>query len=357
MTEAQLASLQAQVLGAGFGLGVLLGWLAQRTNFCVMGAVADAVSMGSWERARQWALAVATALLGFTLLRELGWVSPAQTLHGGTRLLWASQATGGLLFGVGMVLASGCGARTLVRVGGGNLKSLVVLLLMGLSGFMTLRGLTAVWRSETVDRLAVGLTAPQDLPSLLGLTPWIPAALLAAALLVFVLRGPRSRALWAGGLGVGLLATAAWALTARWAFVAEHPQTLEAAWVATSFNRPEAFSFVSPAAGLLDWLLFFSDASKRLNFGICSLLGVVAGAAAAALVHREFRWEGFRQTDDLVRHLLGAVLMGVGGVTALGCTFGQGISGVATLSLGSFIAVAGLIAGAWLTLRWELRHV
>lgn len=356
MTDAALASLQAQVLGAGFGLGALLGWLAQRTNFCVMGAVADAVTMGSFERARQWALAVAVALLGFTLLRELGWVSPAQTLHGGTRLLWASHAVGGLLFGIGMVLASGCGARTLVRVGGGNLKSLVVLIVMGLAGFMTLRGLTAVGRSETVDRLWVELHAPQDVASLLGLNPWIPAALLAALLLVFALRGERTRTLLAGGVGVGVLATLAWAFTSRFAFVPEHPQTLEAAWVGTSFNRPEAFSFVSPAAGLLDWLLFFSDASKRLNFGISTLLGVIAGAAAAALVHREFRWEGFRQTDDLTKHLVGAVLMGVGGVTALGCTFGQGISGMATLSLGSVIAVAGLVGGAWLTLQWQLRR-
>lgn len=356
MSEAELATLQTQVLGAAFLLGALLGWIAQRTHFCVMGAVADAVNMGSWERARQWALAVAVAILGFALMRHLGWIRPEQTLYGGPRLLWASTLIGGLLFGIGMVLASGCGGRTLVRIGGGNLKSLVVLVVMGLSGFMTLRGLSAVWRSETVDRLVINLPASQDLPSLFGVSPWLPALLVAALLLVFVLRGERSSATWMGGVGVGLLVLAMWVLTGHAAYLPEHPETLEAVWVATSGNRPEAFSFVSPAAGLLDWLLFYSDASKRLNVGICTLLGVIAGAAAAALLHREFRWEGFRQTEDLAQHLIGALLMGVGGVTALGCTFGQGISGLSTLGLGSLLATAGIVAGAWLTLQWQLRR-
>lgn len=356
MSEADIANLQLQVLGAGFGVGALLGWVGQRSHFCVMGAVADAVTMGSLDRARQWALAVAVAVLGFALLGSLGWVQPAQTLHGSSRLLWASHLVGGLMFGVGMVFASGCGGRTLIRAGGGNLKAWVVLVVMGLTGFMTMRGITAVLRTQTVDRLSIELGGGQDLPSLLGLPALPVAAAVTAALLVFACWGARSRARWVGGLGVGALVTLAWALTSHWAFVPEHPQTLEAAWVATSFNRPEAFSFVAPSAGLLDWLLFYSDASKRLNFGVCSLIGVLVGAAAAALAAREFRWEGFRQTDDLVKHLIGASLMGVGGVTAMGCTFGQGITGVSTLSVGSLLTVVGLVSGAWLTLQWQLRR-
>jgi uncharacterized protein len=349
MTE--LEGLRASVLWLGFGLAVGLGFVAQRSHFCVMGAVADVVTMGDWGRARMWALALAVAVLGFAALQALGWVQVQQTLYGGARLLWASHLTGGLLFGFGMVLASGCGAKTLVRLGAGNFKSLVVLISMGLGAFMTLKGVTAVVRDVTVDPFFVLLSSSQDLPSLLGLRglPWLVAALLLGC----ALRGPRGTGFWLGGVGTGVLVVAAWALTSRLGFVPEHPETLEAAWLGTSFNRPESFSFVAPAAALLDWLMFFSDRSKQLGFGGVSLLGVVAGAALSAHFNGDFRWEGFRQTEDLVNHLVGGALMGVGGITALGCTFGQGLSGLSTLSLGSVLSVLGIVLGAVVALRYQ----
>ncbi|MFN4116150.1 MAG: YeeE/YedE family protein [Inhella sp.] len=350
MSESELASLRQLLLGLAFVFSAGLGAIAQRTHFCVMGAVSDVVLMQDWTRARMWALAVAVAVAGFALLG----IPASQTLYGGSQLRWASLLLGGLLFGAGMVLASGCGAKTLVRLGSGNLKALVVLLVMGLSAFMTLRGLTAVWRDASVDKLQIGLTGPQDLASLSGLPLVVVVAAALLLLLLFALRGAKDLSFWLGGIGTGLLVVAMWWLTGQLGFVAEHPETLEASFLATAQNRPEAFSFVAPSAGLLDWLLFFSDRSKRLDIGVVALLGVIAGAAASALLRGEFRWEGFRQTDDLVLHLMGAVLMGVGGVTALGCTFGQGLSGLSTLSLGSLLAAAGIVAGAWLALRWQL---
>lgn len=350
MSELELASLRQQLLGLAFVIAALLGAIAQRTHFCVMGALSDVVLMQDWTRARMWALAVAVAMLGFALLG----IPAAQTLYGGSQLRWASLLVGGLLFGVGMVLASGCGAKTLVRVGGGNLKALVVLLVMSLSAFMSLRGLTAVWRDASVDRLLIDVGGPQDLATLSGLPALAVAGAAALLLLVFALRGAKDLAFWLGGLGTGALVVAMWWLTAKFGFVPEHPETLEAVFLATSNNRPEAFSFVAPAAGLLDWLLFYSDRSKLLDIGVVAVLGVIAGAAISALLRGEFRWEGFRQTEDLVLHLVGALLMGVGGVTALGCTFGQGLSGLSTLSLGSLLAVAGIVAGAWATLRWQI---
>jgi uncharacterized membrane protein YedE/YeeE len=352
MDASALAGLHTQVLLGALGLALLLGAALQRSHFCIMGAVSDAALIGDWTRGRMWAVAGGVAVLGFGLLAHGGWVTAAQTLYGGARLLWASALGGGLLFGIGMVLASGCGAKTLVRLGSGNLKALVVLLVMGLSAFMTMRGLTAVWRDRTLDRLVLNLPGGQDLPSLLGLPPLLAAGLVALPLLGFGLWRARSEALW--GVLIGLLVTATWMLTAGWAYGAEHPETLEAFYAATTHNRPESFSFVGPSAGLLDWLIHYSDLSKRLNVGVVGLLGVVAGSAAAALWHGEFRWEGFRQTEDLVAHLAGALLMGVGGVTALGCTFGQGLSGLSTLSLGSLLAVTGIVAGGLLGVRLQL---
>ena len=116
----------------------------------------------------------------------------------------------------------------------------------------------------------------------------------------------------------------------------------------------ESFSFVAPLAYVLDGLLFFSDTSKRLTQGMVVVPGVIAGSAVMALATRSFRWEGFRGVEDTANHLLGGVLMGVGGVAALGCTVGQGLSGLSTLSLGSFIAVAAIVAGAVAALRWQV---
>ena len=129
-------------------------------------------------------------------------------------------------------------------------------------------------------------------------------------------------------------------------FVPEHPLTLEESFLGTNSRRMESLSFVAPMAYVLDWLMFFSDKSKVLTLGVVAVFGVVTGAAASALSTRTFRWEGFGNTEDTANHLVGAVLMGFGGVTAMGCTVGQGLSGVSLLAAGSFIAIGAIVVGA-----------
>ena len=147
---------------------------------------------------------------------------------------------------------------------------------------------------------------------------------------------------------------ALWWVSSHWGFVAEHPQTLEPAFLVTNSRRMESFSFVAPVGYLLDWLMMFSDKNTVITLGIASALGVVCGSALVALATGHFRWEGFGGVADTAQHIAGAVVMGVGGVTALGCTIGQGLSGVSTLSLGSFIAVAAIVAGGLAALRWQV---
>lgn len=365
MTDAQLLSLEQTVLWAALALGVAWGALAQRTHFCTMGALADVLSMGDWSRLRMWALAAGSSVLGFNAMVALGWVQAADSVYAGPSLLWASQALGGALFGVGMVLASGCGAKTLVRIGGGNLKSLVVFVVMGLAALATLRGATALLRVATVDRAVLALPAGQDLPTLLGAaglggSPGQRALalglLVGGGLLAWALARPDGRRaeVLLGGLGAGALVVALWWVSGVLGRVDEHPQTLERSFLVSNSQRMESFSFVAPLAYLLDYLTYASDASKRLSLGIVVVPGVVLGSAAVALATRRFRWEGFAGPADTARHLLGAVLMGVGGVTALGCTIGQGLSGLSTLALGSFVAVAGIVAGALAALRWQM---
>lgn len=364
MSELDSASLATPVLWASFALSALFGAVTQRTHFCTMGAVADVVNMGDWTRARMWALAIAIAMLGFNLMVAAGWIEARDSLYAGPRLQWLSAIVGGLMFGFGMVLASGCGTKNLVRLGGGNLKALVVLLVLGISAFATMRGITAVLRVGSVDRIYLELPTSQDLPSLLspasGLSPQALAAALgggiALLLLAWVLRKPegRRREVWLGGVGIGLCIAALWWVSGRLGYLPEDPHTLEEAFVATNSRRMESLSMVAPVGYALDWLMFFSDQSKLLTLGIVSVAGVTAGSAIVSLAGRSFRWESFANSTDLAHHLAGGLLMGVGGITALGCTIGQGLSGVSTLSLGSFVALAAMVAGAVLALRYQV---
>jgi uncharacterized protein len=363
MTEAELPGLTAQVLGTSFALAIAFGAIAQHTRFCTMGAVADIVTMGDWSRMRAWLLAIAVAIVGFNTMVAFGWVQAKDTLYATPTVLWLSNLVGGLLFGFGMVLASGCGSKTLVRIGAGNLKSLVVFFVLGLAAYATLRGVTAVARVATLDTVSFTLKTGQDLPSLLAGTAgqslqwWahVSSIVIGVLLLAFVLARPggRTAEVWLGGVGIGLVVVGVWWVSGRLGHLLEHPQTLEETFLATNSRRMESLSFVAPLAYTLDWLILFSDKSKTLTIGIVSVFGVIAGSALAALATRSFRWEGFRGAEDTANHIVGGALMGVGGVLALGCTVGQGITGVSTLALGSFITLAALIGGALLALRWQ----
>ena len=346
----ELTALTQEVLGAFFLGGLLLGVISQRTHFCTMGAISDVVHMGDWTRARQWLVAMGVAMLGFAALSDLGHIDPSKTLYASARLMWLSTAVGGLMFGYGMVIASGCGNKTLVRIGGGNLKSLVVMVVMGISAFATLKGITAVLRVSTLDTFFVDMPAGANL-SVLGI-PYL-GYILGTLLLLVVMR---HQEMWTfpnllAGLGVGGLVVAMWWVSGHLGFVPEHPETLEAVYVATNSGRIEALNFVAPVAYTLDWLMFYSDTSKVLSAGITAVVGVMAGSALSALQTQTFRWEGFANPRDLGQHLVGSVLMGVGGVTAMGCTFGQGLSGISTLSLNAVLALAAIVIGAVLALR------
>lgn len=362
-----IAALQQQnslVLWASFAAAAAFGFIAQRAHFCTMGAISDIVNMGSWNRMRLWVSAVSVAMIGFHLMAWLGWIDPTQTIYAGSSVIWLSALLGGALFGFGMVLASGCGSKTLVRIGGGSLKALTVFFVMGFAAYATLSGVLAVVRVNTVDMVTLQLPASAALPAWMaqafgwsaGLTGLGVSLVLGGGLLLWVLssRDFRTPANLLGGLGLGLSITAMWWISGHLGFVPEHPETLEAVYLATDTGRMESFSFTAPMAYTLDWLVLYSDALNVLTTGVVSVAGVVVGSFIQSLAGKSFRWEGFCGTQDTALHLGGAVLMGIGGVTALGCTVGQGLSGLSTLSLTSFIAVLGIVLGAVLGLRFQI---
>ena len=364
MPELDINALSHTVLWATFALTFVFGALLQRTHFCTMGAVSDAINIGDWSRVRMWVLAIGVAMIGTGVLSWLGLIDTSKTLYTANKLLWLSSLVGGLLFGFGMVLGSGCGSKTLVRIGGGNLKSVVVFVFLGLSAYMTLKGVFGVVRVATVDNVAMMLPTPQDLPSVLGHALSVDvrtlrlalALVIGGALSLLALLGRDFRTVdnLLGGIGVGLIIVAMWYVSGHLGYVQEDPNTLQEAFVATNSGRMEALSFVAPVSYTLEWLMFFSDTSRVLTVGIVSVLGVIAGSAVVALATRTFRWEGFANAEDTGNHIIGGILMGAGGVTALGCTIWQGLSGVSTLAIGSFIAVAGILIGAVLAFRYQV---
>ena len=350
------------VLWLAFAVAFVFGAIGQKTHFCTMGAVSDIVNMGDWSRMRMWLLAIAVAILGSAALDAAGLIDLGKSIYRTPTFTWLSYIVGGLCFGVGMVLASGCGSKTLIRIGGGNLKSLVVFAVLGLVAYMTMRGLLAVFRVNVLDKAALTFANGQDVPALLtaaGLEAKTAAGLAVLAigggLTVFSLA---RRDFWTldnllGGIGIGLTVVAAWYVSGHIGYLAEHPETLEEAFIATNSGRMESLTFVAPQAYTLELLMLWSDTSRKMTFAIATVLGVIAGACAMALIGKTFRWEGFAGLEDTANHLIGAALMGFGGVTAMGCTVGQGITGFSTLALGSIVTFVAIVAGATAMLKFQ----
>jgi uncharacterized membrane protein YedE/YeeE len=328
---------------AAFAGGLVFGAIVQRTHFCTMGAIADLVLFGDWRRMRAWLTAIAVALILSQALQAAGAIDLGQSLYLTSGFGWLGAIIGGLIFGFGMTLTGGCSSRSLVRFGAGNLKSVVVLLVMGLFAYMTMSGLLSFARLRLEALGSAELPAPA-LPGLLGLGgggALLLTLLIGGALLFFCLKDRRYRASprdLVSGFGIGLLIAYGWAVTA---------------WLGADPFDPaplESFTFVAPMGRSLIYLMTFPSAV--ITFGVAAIGGVVAGALIAALAAGDFRFEAFTGLDDMARHLIGAAMMGTGGVLALGCTIGQGMTGVSTLAPGSILALAAIIAGGVLGVRY-----
>ncbi len=352
----------------GFVLATIFGYVASRANFCVMGAFSDVVNMQNWGRMRMTGLAIAVALLGTSVLSYNGTVDLGASIYLRPSVPWLSLLLGGALFGVGMTLAGGCANRNLIRLGAGSIRSLVVLVFMGISAYMTLKGLFGQWRATFLDPVSFNLEGlgmdRQSLGVILGGLLGFSgknADLLLSLLLVVILvlltfsdgRFRANKVQWIASIFIGGLVALGWFWSGTIGF-GEHPETMEMVFVGTNSRTIESFSFVGPIAFDLELLLLWTDESLRLTFGGAMALGVILGSFLHAKTSGAFRWEGFAGFGDLRDQLVGAVLMGFGGVTALGCTVGQGITGLSTLALGSFLAVLGIGIGSYLTLKWQL---
>ena len=342
-----------KVTGLSFLVGIVFGAVVNKTNFCTMGAVSDWVNMGNKGRLRAWFLAIGIATLITQVLQFKGIIDLSEAIYLTPNFGWLGSLLGGFLFGVGMTLASGCANRTLVRVGGGNLKSLVVMLVIGLTAYMTMRGLFSMFRINVIEATNINLVdyglADQGIDTLLSgalgldrpaLVRGIVAVLVGAGLIIFAIKGnelKRSFDNMLAGVTIGLIIPAGWYITGVVGFDDFEPLRLE------------SYTFTGPTGDSLMYLETFSGST--ISFGVAAVFGVILGSFLYAILTGKFQLETFISQGDMIRHMLGGVLMGFGGVLALGCTIGQGITGMSTLALGSLFALVSIIFGSALTMK------
>ncbi len=321
----------------GLGIGAVVGATALLSNFCALGAVADILFARDWRRMRAWLLAGGIAIVGTQALDSLGLIQIDRVLA--PYVLWLPTLIGGVGFGFGMALAGGCINRALVRLGAGSLKSLVTVVVVGLVAAATSGGMLAPL-NDTLSRWGRIdiMIAPEGLHRILAVLDafdaeavrWAVTAVVGGGLIVYCLMDDwfrASRDQWAAGLIIGGMIPVAWLMS----------------------GGTEALNFAAPTSHLL--LAAATDRSA-FTFSMAVVTGVPLGAFIAGLLTRNLSLETYTNREDLPRNLIGAALMGFGGTLALGCTFGQGLSGVATLSLSALIAVAGMLFGC----LWGIRY-
>ncbi len=331
--------------------GIVMGFVARRMRFCTLSAIESATFGGDFTQARMWALAIAVSMAGTQGLHLLGAVDIDASFHVVAEVNWLGAIAGGLIFGLGMAAIGTCSFGSLLRLGGGDLRALFDMLVIGVVGYMTMRGITGVFREEVIEAVALPLPegVTQDLPTLLSAALGAPlpafrialAALFSGGILYWCLHDPsfrrRPSAIF-GGAVVGLVVVSGWAVTGIVGADPFEPQRLV------------SYTYIRPVGDTLVYLMTFSGST--INFGIGTVFGTLAGAALAAMSSGEYRWEGFDDLQEMRRHLFGAACIGFGGVTAVGCTIGQGVTGIGTLALTSFLALASMCLGGALGVRY-----
>jgi len=387
MSFASFMEAQSFFLWSTFVIAFVMGAVVNKTNFCTMGAVSDLVNMNDSSRIRAWILAGTVALIGVLIIEAMGRANlSTSTLppYRGSEFQWGRYILGGILFGIGMTLASGCGNKTLIRIGGGNIKSILVFIIIAVISYYMVdpfKELPSTWYqtyfASWLGQASISLSTPQDLGSIIAgwfgssalTTRLVVGGIIAAIALYIIFRSSDFRKdsdNVVAGILVGLAVFLAWYVTSNVTVGTEDgPLKLTqfySEWdmmMDSSEGKPkngstnlqaQSFTFISPIGQVMGYV-GSSFSSAFLTFGILSVLGVILGSFAWSLITRSFRVEWFVSFKDFYTHVIGAILMGFGGVLGLGCTIGQGITGVSTLALGSFIVLISIIFGSALTMK------
>ncbi len=324
------------VLWGGAVIGLIFGGAAQVSGFCLHRGLIQHWRRDDGQKLRSFALALLVALIGTQGLAASGGVDLSQSIYRMASYSWLLVPLGGVLFGYGMVLANGCGARSLVLLGQGNLRALLTLLALGIAAYATLLGVLAPLRLAAAEITAF---RPGVWGGPFTWPYWLASLAFAATLAIFALWRGRlmacPRDFWAG-LIIGLTIVAGWWVTGHLGADDFDPLPLA------------SLTFVAPIGETIQYLMIATGASA--SFGVTVVAGVFLGSLLTALVRRDFRWQAFDGPGSMGRSLGGGGLMGVGGALALGCSIGQGLTGLSTLSLSSVLAAVGIVVGSRLAL-------
>lgn len=345
--EAALANPAAWIAWGGLVIGLVFGFTIHRSNFCTMGSISDILSFGDYRRFRSWLLAAGVAIIGVAFIERLGIADMSNSIYLSTNFQWGAHVIGGLMFGIGMVFGGGCVSKNIARAGGGDLRSLIVLGVIGISGYMTMGGIFANVRIALTNPLSSDLSGlglgSQRMDEMLaamtgmdaGLANIIAVLLFAGGIIVFAFASKSFRSSWnyiIAGIVVGLTVLAGWVLTGlTFDEFADNP-------------RVESLSFVRPAGDTVDYLMRYT-AYDTVKFTVVTFVGALLGAFLSAITKKTFAFATFTDHGDKLRNLFGAIMMGVGGVMALGCTVGQSVTGFSTLALGSLITFIFIVIG------------
>ncbi len=386
MSFESFSEAQNFFLWSGFITAFIMGTVVSKTNFCTMGAVSDWVNIGDTGRWRAWLLAIAVAMTGVMILETMGLATPDDAFppYRSGDLVWLENLLGGLLFGIGMTLASGCGNKNLIRLGAGNIKSLVVLAIIGVITYFMInpfpnsdQTLMSLLFYGWIRPTAVNVGASQDIGSVISegnanAVRLMVGGTLVVALLVYIFKSAEYRSSFdniLSGIVVGLAVVVAWYITSnvilvqddepyglrdyvqQWEFLSEDSEETPPA--DSRFLTAQSYTFINPMGQIFGYAGSGFDRSL-LTFGVMAALGVIAGSLFWSLVSQSFRIEWFASVGDFVNHFIGAVLMGFGGVLALGCTIGQAVTGISTLAIGSFITFIAIVFGCAVTMKVQL---
>ncbi len=353
--------IEISIIIGAFIIGLIFGFVGQRSRFCILGSITDYYLFKNSFRLKFFFIVLLTAVLGTQTLILSKQINPIDTIFFKQNFYFLSYVIGGILFGFGMTLASGCTSRNIIKIGEGSLKAITVFLITGVTAISSMRGIFAELRINYIEIHYYKSTFPFDLISFINnkfdsntrefLIIFLLILFIVIIFISIISSNKKFKSIFSAII-IGLTIVVGWYLTGKIGFIPEHPDSLQQAYLRTNSGTLESLTFVGPIGYSLELLMYWSDNSKLITFGITLIAGTLIGSLISSKLNKTFRLESFNSNKDFIFHLLGGFLMGLGGVIASGCTIGHGLSGLSMLFFGSMIVFTSIVLGTIAGIRF-----